>query len=417
LPRAVERLLGRRDGDLEPAVTLVNALTGRPGAANLAAARRAFETLADRVQDGEIAGPALVTLCAALDPIVQARQAAPDDAPLSIETAVLATAWKDATAAHRARRVFRRPAHPHKQRLEALESLVAVRDAAILDDALAVIADRAAGPPEFRGQVLARLGRLEEPRVAVVVLARYAQLEAEIQPRAIELLTERPAWSLALLEAVDAGRVPADALDLNQIRKLLRSKHAELVRQVRARYGTVREGRSPAREQVIDRMRSLLRPQSGDPYAGAAVFKKLCAQCHKIHGEGQDVGPDLTSNGRGSYEQLLSNVFDPSLVIGAAYQATTVATRDGRVLTGLLAEESAQHIGLKIQGGKLETIARDDVEELKLSPLSLMPEDLEKQLSEQELADLFAFLTRDKPPGDPSARPIPGAAGSEKDKE
>src|SRR5262249_37763346 len=131
-------------------------------------------------------------------------------------------------------------------------------------------------------------------------------------------------------------------------------------------------------------------------------------QCHKIHGEGQDVGPDITQNGRASFEQLLSNVFDPSLVIGAAYQATTVAASDGRVLTGLITEESPRHVALKIQGGKVEVIAREEIEAMKVSPLSLMPEELEKQLAEQELRDLFGFLTLDRPPTDPSARPIPG---------
>ena len=91
-------------------------------------------------------------------------------------------------------------------------------------------------------------------------------------------------------------------------------------------------------------------------------------------------------------------MFDPSLVIGASYQARTVVTTDGRVLTGLVAEDSPQRVVLKMQGGKLETIAGGDVEEMTTSRLSLMPEDLEKQLKPQELADLFAFLTLDKPP-------------------
>jgi hypothetical protein len=84
-------------------------------------------------------------------------------------------------------------------------------------------------------------------------------------------------------------------------------------------------------------------------------------------------------------------------------------TADGRVLTGLVAEDSPQRVVLKSQGGKLETIAREDVEAMKVSPLSLMPEDLEKQLKPQELADLFALLTLDKPPGDPTARRLPGS--------
>jgi putative heme-binding domain-containing protein len=148
---------------------------------------------------------------------------------------------------------------------------------------------------------------------------------------------------------------------------------------------------------------------TGDPVAGQAVFNKLCAQCHKIHGQGQDLGPDLTANGRNDFDQLLSNVFDPSLVIGPGYQATTVATTDGRVLTGLLAEDGRDRVVLKLQGGKLETIPREQVDAMKTPEVSLMPEDVEKQLAPQEIADLFAFLCLDKPPTDPAAKPLPGA--------
>ena len=137
------------------------------------------------------------------------------------------------------------------------------------------------------------------------------------------------------------------------------------------------------------------------------MFRKVCGQCHKIHGEGQEVGPDITANGRASVAQLLSNVFDPSLVIGASYQARTVITNDGRVLTGLVVEDNAQRVVLKVQGGKQETIARDDIDELKVSELSLMPEGLETQLQGAELIDLLAFLLLDKPPTDPAARRIP----------
>ena len=155
-------------------------------------------------------------------------------------------------------------------------------------------------------------------------------------------------------------------------------------------------------------MRSLIRKTPGDEQNGAAVFKKLCAQCHKIYGEGAEVGPDITLNGRNDYTQLLSNVFDPSLVIGSGYRAFTVATQDGRVLNGLLVEDSPQRIVLKVQGGKQEIIARDDIDELKVSEVSLMPEQVERQLAPQEIADLFAFLTLDKPPSDPAGKRLPG---------
>ena len=411
LPRAVDRLLGRRQRDRDPApvVALVKSLLSASDDASVLATRQAFETLASRLHSGEITGPALEAYRGGLEPIIRPILAGPDDAPFALEAVALAVAWKDGEAITRARRSFERPDLAPDRRLQALEALVAAGHGPILDAAVSVVADRKAGPTEFRGQVLAALGPLDSPRLAALVLDRYPDLASRLQSRAVEVLTERTAWSRALLDAIAAGRVPADALNLNQIRKLQSSKNAALVAQVRARYGTVRAGRSAAREQVVARMRALLRTTPANPQAGAEVFKKLCAQCHKIYGEGQDVGPDITRNGRGSFEQLLSNVFDPSLVIGSGYQATTVATADGRVLTGLLAEDSPARIVLKMQGGNLETIARDDVEEIKLSTLSLMPEELETQLTEQELRDLFAFLVLDRPATDPAAQPIPGA--------
>ena len=178
---------------------------------------------------------------------------------------------------------------------------------------------------------------------------------------------------------------------------------------VRTRWGTVRTERNPQRTQVIGDIRELLTSTIGDPLRGQLVFNKVCGQCHKIYGQGQEVGPDITRNGRASFDQLLSNVFDPSLVIGAAYQARTVITTEGRVLTGLVAEDNEQRLVLKIQGGKQEVVPRDKVDEVVVSKLSLMPEDLEKQLKPQELVDLFQFLTLDHAPQDPQAALIPGA--------
>src|SRR5437868_11515554 len=121
-------------------------------------------------------------------------------------------------------------------------------------------------------------------------------------------------------------------------------------------------------------MRAFIRKPPGDPLADVQVFKNVCGQCHKIHGEGQDVGPNITANGRSDFDQLVSNVFDPSLVITAAYQATTVVTSKGQTIAGLLVEDNPQRVVLKQQGGKLETIPRGEVEEVQVSKVSLMPE-------------------------------------------
>ena len=330
------------------------------------------------------------------------------EAALYLDSALLAATWRDPAGLDVARKIATTTERPASDRLKAISALVAAHDAAALQVAAAVLGDAKANPQPFRGQMLDALGRLDDPGVADVVLSAYPNMEPDLQPRAIELLTQRTAWSKPLLAAVADKKIPSSALSINHVRKLLASKDADVIKQVKATWGTLREERNPQREQIVADMKDLLSKTKGDAQAGIPIFKKLCAQCHKIHGEGQDVGPDITVNGRSNFDLLMSNVFDPSLVIGAAYQATNVLTVQGRSLTGLLVEDSPKRVVLKLQGGKLETIAREDIDVMSISKVSLMPEDVEKQLKPQEIADLFAYLTLDKPPSDPSARKIPG---------
>jgi putative heme-binding domain-containing protein len=294
------------------------------------------------------------------------------------------------------------------KRLAALAALISAGHPGVLETVARILKNGPAESPQFTGQLVAALGKMESPDVAPLVLGAYAQLAPDVQPKAIELLTQRPAWAKSLLAAIGEKKIAPEALGINQVRKLLASRDPELVKAVEAKWGRLREERNPQRDAVIAQMRSLIRRTPGDAHRGQEVFKKVCGQCHKIYGEGQEVGPDITVNGRSSFDQLLSNVFDPSLVIGAAYQARTIATTEGRVVTGLVAEESDQRIVLKVQGGKQEIVPRSQIDEMKTSELSLMPEDVEKTLKPQEIADLFAFITLDKPPSDPTARQLAG---------
>jgi putative heme-binding domain-containing protein len=407
LARVTERILGRRRFDVKTLETLFAMLTVGPFS-NPEAARACMATLTSRIHNGEIQSRSLQALADRLRPRLEHLMSIKSSGDFFLDSHLLAATLRDPKAIEFIRREFTEGRQNDAIRLKELEVLVFLKAPTVLRSLSAVLDPKANSVP-FRSQVLAILGRLDDARVARVVLATYPRMELELQPRAVELLTQRTAWSKDLLRAIGQKKVSADALNVNQVRKLLAGKDPDLVKQVRANWGTIRTQRNPEREQVVARMRDYLRTHRGDPAAGARVFKNLCAQCHKIYGEGTDVGPDITVNGRGSFEQLLSNVFDPSLVIGAAYQATTVTTTRGRFLIGLVVEDSKQRVVLKVQGGKLETIPRGEIESIDVSQLSMMPEDLEKQLKAREIADLFAFLCLDRPPGDPRARKIPGA--------
>lgn len=405
LPRLVERLLAARRPSADALADLL-ALTTESKKPDHAAARQVLAMLAAKVHSGEVAGERLAALAGQLLPRLQAYLG--DYHPLRLDAVVLAAAMKEPHALKTARALASGPGNPVELRLRALESLVAVRDDGVVDRAAALLADARTLPPAARGQVLTILGRVDDDRVAEVVLAGYERMEGELRPRAVELLTQRPAWAKVLLRALGEKRLPGGVLNVNQARRLLASKDAEVVKLVKTHYGSVREERNPDRERVVAEMRRLLSRTRGDAHRGVAVFKKLCAQCHKLYGEGAEVGPDITGVGRADFDLLLSNVFDPSLVIGPGYQAVAVETVSGRALTGLVVEDSPARLVLKVQGGKQEVIPRGDVERMATSKLSLMPEDVEKQLQPQEIADLFALLVLDRPPTDPKARRIPG---------
>lgn len=390
------------DDDIDTVASLLEILIE----ADPDSAKKTLATLSEKVQTGELDAKQQAALQSRLGQPLRAILAK-DDHPLALDAALLAAVWKDKNALAIVRRVVASSDETNERRAAGFATLVASGDGQALDLAADLLAE-VRNPLPLRSSVLAALGRSESAKVASIVLAGYASYEADLQPKAIELLTQRAAWSKSLLKAIGEGQIPAAALNANQVARLQASPDEELKKLVAAKWGTIRADRNPQREQVVAQMRTLFQEKLGDPHKGAAVFQKVCGQCHKIHGEGQEVGPDLTSNGRASFEQLLSNVFDPSLVIGAAYQARQVVTGDGRVLTGLVAEENEQRLVLKLQGGKIETIPRDEIDELITSPLSLMPEGLETQLKPEELSDLFAFLSLDRPPSDPEAKYLPG---------
>jgi putative heme-binding domain-containing protein len=292
-------------------------------------------------------------------------------------------------------------------KVEALQALVAGRDPQVLQNVGGLLAARSS--KELRIGVVEAISRLSDPQVADVLLSHFASFEPDVQPKAIEVLTQRPAWSLALMKDIAAGKIDKTLVNLNQLNRMNQFKDDELKQLVTKTYGTIRANARSDRQGIINKNKDFLRGTPGDPFLGQAVFKRVCAQCHKLYGEGAEVGPDITRNGRNNWDQLLQNVFDPSAVIGPGYQARMLATADGRVLTGLPVEESDERVVLKLQGGKLETVPRSDIEVYKVSELSLMPDELEKLMTPQELADLMAYLSLDKPPADAEAKILPGA--------
>jgi putative heme-binding domain-containing protein len=401
LPRAVDRILAEPESDLRP----VEWIVGRLAEQDAALAQECLSAVSDRI--GELSQGRRQQLRDRIHGVIDRLLTAGPDSSLGFSAQLLAGRLGiGAIDAAAVRNRFRATAQPEDIRLAALAALITVGDPGLPE---AVDRVCGTGPAGFLARVLAVLGRSRDPKVGQVVLSRYAAMAPELKPLAVDLLLQREPWARRLLDAVIAKQLPRSTLDVNHLRRILESNDREAVWAVEREFGSIREERNPTREKVVAEIGQYLREHPGDPWSGQSVFKKHCAICHTIHGEGQMLGPDLSSSGRATFDQLLTSVFDPSLVIGAAYQTTTVVTEDGRSLTGLVTEDSDRRLVLAMPGGGKEAIARNNVKYTRTSKLSMMPEGIESILDRKELADLFAFLALDRPPGDPRARLIPGA--------
>lgn len=403
LPRAVERILASKKPDPQ-ALTSLYEMVRKGDRPDLTAARQVLTALSGRVQTGELDRQAQAALKKKLWPVIEPEMA-DVKSPVHVESMVLGVLFGEEKASNLAREAAQQSGS-ESNRARALEALATVKDAKALE--LAEKALDGKGSLAFRGQVLAALARLEDDKVVSVVMERYPKLDADLKPRAIDVLTQRPAWGKALMKAIAEKKLTPDVVNATQAALMLASKDKELAELVTKHWGTVRTERNPEREKVVTEMRAFLGRTRGDPKKGAELYKNLCGQCHKIHGEGVEVGPDITNNGRSTFELLLSNVFDPSLVIGPGYNAVTVIDDKGKSQTGLLVEDGKERVVLKVQGGMQVAIARGKIDKMEVSKLSMMPEGAEKNYKPQELADLFAFLCLDKHPDDPKARRIPG---------
>jgi hypothetical protein len=282
---------------------------------------------------------------------------------------------------------------PERSRIAAAGQLIEFRpaDAGAALQLLELVTPRT-GPELARGLIEA-VGRSESPDVAPATLGRMPAWTPSLRAAALRMLLGRTDWTLALLAHLEAGKL--DPAELSADQKQALAAHPDQMVATRAKTLLARTGGLPNadRQAVLDELTPLTK-QRGDPVAGKAMYTKHCAKCH-VHGsEGTRVGPDLTGMAVHPKLELLTNIIDPSRSVEGNYRAYTLATNDGRVLTGLLASETRTSLEIFDVEGKKHLLQRDELDELIASNKSLMPDGFEKQMTPDELAHLLEFLAQ-----------------------
>ena len=246
----------------------------------------------------------------------------------------------------------------------------------------------------FRTDTIGLIARFDSPEVPAVLIRNLESFGPGDRAAALSALTSRPAYALALLDAVAAGKVKREHLTAYHIRQMTELKNADVDRRVVAAWGRLQK--SPAEKlAAISRREKVFNEAPLWAYSaaeGRKHFQKLCMSCHKLKGEGTLLGPDLTGAGGHGIRYFLENIIDPNAVIGTDFQMTTVETKQGDVVSGLLTAETPTAVTLRTTVGE-SIVAKSDIQSRSTSEQSLMPEGLLESLNDREQIELLKFLS------------------------
>jgi putative heme-binding domain-containing protein len=271
-------------------------------------------------------------------------------------------------------------------RKAALESLLGAKDKELPPVLFALLSDES-----MRGGAIRALGSYEDPSTPAKILAAYGSLQLAEKRDAINTLGARKSYAKDLLAALASATIPKTDLTAASIRQLSDLNDAEINTWITKNWGSIRPTPEARQKEINEWKKFFTLSKDGDPRKGRILFAKTCMQCHTLFDAGGKVGPELTGANRQDLDYLLSNILDPSAVVGKDYQATTIRTKSDRVVTGLLKAEDNNAVTLVTENDTL-IIPKTEIDARKLSEISMMPEGLLANMSKDDARNLLAYL-------------------------
>jgi putative heme-binding domain-containing protein len=278
------------------------------------------------------------------------------------------------------------------ERAKAIQTIAKLKSPAARDAALKLVT--AENPEPLVIEALRALSEIGGDTVGEDIIQRWKSFTPGVRQVAGETLTSRSRWAGNLLSAVERKVISASELSATTIRALAsfaRPDDEEFRRRFEQNIGRVRSASADKQKIIEAKKKMILAEGEPDLKAGHELAAKTCFVCHKLNGEGADVGPDLTGSGRSTLDALLANVIDPNQVIGKGYENVEVETKDGRSVSGRLVEETDSRIKLLSSGQKEEVVAKAQIERMRVSELSVMPEGLE-QMPDADFRNLILYI-------------------------
>lgn len=311
-----------------------------------------------------------------------------DSADLKRHLQGLSVVFGDGRAVDELRKLVTNGGAEAESRRQALRALLTSKPADYVPTLFNLLGDRAVNIEAIRG-----LAQYDNPDTPQQIMNRMGIYGIPERAEMINTLVSRPSYAKALLAAVRKKQIASGEITAFHARAIGAFEDEALTKELSELWGEVRVTAAEKRllmEQLKDQLAA---PASKQPdlSAGRALFQKTCANCHVLYGVGRKLGPDITGSNRKNIDYLLENIVDPSASVAADFRAVTVVLESGRVLNGVISEQNERTLTLQTAQEPV-TLDRKQIEEIKQTSLSLMPDGLLQNLSPEQIRNLFSYL-------------------------
>ncbi|WP_020468181.1 PVC-type heme-binding CxxCH protein [Zavarzinella formosa] len=316
------------------------------------------------------------TLLASKDPAVREK------------AMIIAVTFGDASAIDSMKKTVMNAGSPKDERIAALRILLRRQKPDLAPMLKELVKDK-----DLRAEAIRGLAAFASPETPKLLLGIYPELTEAEREDVVQTLAARSDWALALLDAVEAGKVNRRDVSPFIARQMQGLKDKKVGERLTAVWGQLLPA-SAKRVELTKKYKVELAPEKlkgADLGNGRAVFAKRCASCHQLYNEGGNIGPALTGAQRGNLDYILENVLDPSAVVPREYQVNVFELKSGRLVNGIIKTETDQALTIATTNEVL-LIRKDEIDARTVSKVSMMPEGLFDQLTPKEVLDLVAYL-------------------------
>lgn len=300
----------------------------------------------------------------------------------------LALVFDDPTALAMLRRVAADRGADAPARIRAIQALVNKRSDTVAPLLLQLCDDSATRRAAVRG-----LADFEHPETPTVLLQNYNRYDLPTRQDIAQTLAARPAWAAKLMDALESGDVSRSDITAYTARQLYNLNDQKLIVRLKSLWGELRTTPAEKSRKINQYKKGLTAEilKNADRGAGRVLFQKTCASCHRFFDAGGNIGPDITGSQRTNIDYLLQTLVDPSATVAKDYQMQIVETSGGRIITGLVIAETKNALTIQTVNEKV-VVPTAEIETRKSSDLSMMPEGMLQNLTNEQIRNLLAYL-------------------------